>query len=109
MKTIIYNAKAYIERETFAEAVLIEDGFISAAGSNEKILSYASSDAVQINAEGHLVLPGFNDSHLHLHDFGRNLHRIQAYDVTSISELIERGKEVVARLCPDYGDRKSVV
>ena len=37
MKTIIYNAKAYIERETFAEAVLIEDGFISAVGSNEKI------------------------------------------------------------------------
>ena len=103
MKTIIYNAKAYIERETFAGAILIEDGFISTVGSNEKILSYASSDAVQINAEGHLVLPGFNDSHLHLHDFGRNLHRIQAYDVTSISELIERGKEVVARLCPPRG------
>ena len=56
MKTIIYNAKTYIERETFAEAVLIEDGFISTVGSNEKILSYASSDAVQINADILLVL-----------------------------------------------------
>ena len=46
MKTIIYNAKAYIERETFAGAMLIEDGFISAVGSNEKILSYASSDDI---------------------------------------------------------------
>ena len=100
--TIIYNAKVYIEREHFAGAVLVRGGRIADVGTNDEILAKAKS-AEKIDAQGRLLLPGFNDSHLHLHDFGRNIHRIQAYGVTSIDELVKRGRELIDRIKPPKG------
>jgi len=97
--TIIHNAKVYLERERFAEAVLVRDDKIAATGTNKEILSCAPN-AEKIDAQGTLLLPGFNDSHLHLHDVGRNLHRIDAHGVTSIDELIKRGRELIDRMKP---------
>jgi len=100
--TVIHNAKVYLEREHFAEAVLVRDDRIAGVGVNKEILSSAP-EAEKIDARGALLLPGFNDSHLHLHDFGRNLHRITAHGVTSIEELIERGRELIGRMKPPKG------
>jgi predicted amidohydrolase YtcJ len=100
--TVIHNAKVYLEQGHFAEAVLVRDDKIAAVGANKEILQNAP-DAEKIDAQGKLLLPGFNDSHLHLHDFGRNLHRIDAHGVTSIDELIERGRELIDRMKPPKG------
>ena len=105
--TIIHNAKVYLERERcaegrFAEAVLVRDDKIAEVGTNKEILASAPN-AEKIDAQGALLLPGFNDSHLHLHDFGRNLHRIDAHGVTSIDELVERGRELIDRMKPPKG------
>ncbi|MDR0315267.1 MAG: amidohydrolase family protein, partial [Treponema sp.] len=94
--TVIHNAKVYLEEGRFAEAVLIHGDRISAVGTKEEILAKVAG-AEKIDAGGKLLLPGFNDSHLHLHDFGRNIHRIQAYDVKSIDELVARGRELIDR------------
>jgi predicted amidohydrolase YtcJ len=99
---VIHNAKVYLDPEQFAEAVLVRDDKIAATGTNKEILSSAP-EAEKIDAQGALLLPGFNDSHLHLHDFGRNLHRIQAHGVTSIDELVERGRELIDRMKPPKG------
>jgi predicted amidohydrolase YtcJ len=99
---IVHNAKVYVDREHFAEAVLIKGDKIAAVGTNAEILT-KEPGAEKIDAKGCLLLPGFNDSHLHLHDYGRNIHRIQAYEVTSIDELVERGKELIDRLKPPKG------
>ena len=101
--TVIHNAKVYLERERFAEAVLVQGDKITAVGTDTEILALAagseSADSIEkFDAEGRLLLPGFNDSHLHLHDYGSNIHRIQAYDVTSIDELVKRGKELIDRI-----------
>jgi len=101
-ETIIHHAKVYLSRDTFCEAVLIRGDTIAATGSNVEILAMAK-EAEKIDAKGQLVLPGFNDSHLHLHDFGRNIHRIQAYGVASIDELVARGKELIANMKPPAG------
>jgi predicted amidohydrolase YtcJ len=101
-RLVIHNAKVYLERGSFAQAVLIHDDKIAAAGTNEEIISKAP-DAEKINVHGGLLLPGFNDSHLHLYSFGRNRHRIQANGVTSIDELIERGRDLIDRLKPPKG------
>jgi predicted amidohydrolase YtcJ len=95
--TVIHNAKVYLERERFAEAVLVRDDKIAGVGSNKEILASAP-DAEKIDARGALLLPGFNDSHLHLYAFGRNLHRVQARGVASIDELVERGREFIERM-----------
>ena len=39
MKIALYNAKVYVERERFVEAVLVEDRKIKAIGTNEEILA----------------------------------------------------------------------
>jgi predicted amidohydrolase YtcJ len=95
--TVIHNAKAYLERGRFAEAVLVHGDKIAAVGTNTEILAKAPG-AEKIDAQGRLLLPGFNDSHLHLQIFGSNMHLVQAYGVTSIEELIERGRELIKRL-----------
>ena len=95
--TIIHNAKVYLERGRFAGAVLVRGDKIAAVGANAEILAMANG-AEKIDAGGRLLLPGFNDSHLHLQNFGSNMNLIQAYGVTSIDELVERGKELIARL-----------
>ena len=100
---VIHNAKVYLERERFAEAVLVRGGRISAVGSNKEILPMASLETEKIDAQGKLLLPGFNDSHLHLHHFGRDLHRIQARGVTCIDELVQRGREFIDRIKPAPG------
>jgi len=99
---VIHNAKVYLERESFAQAVLIHDDRIAATGTNEEINSKAPG-AEKIDASGSLLLPGFNDSHMHLYSFGRNKYRIKANGVTSIDELVERGRDLIARIKPHEG------
>jgi len=99
---VIHNAKVYLERGSFAQAVLIHDDRIAATGTNEEIISKAH-DAEKIDASGGLLLPGFNDSHMHLYSFGRNKYRIKANGVTSIDELVERGRDLIAGIKPPEG------
>jgi len=95
--TVIHNAKVYLERGRFAEAVLVRGDKIAAVGANAEILS-KSPGAEKIDAGGRLLLPGFNDSHLHLQIFGSNMNLVQAYGVTSIDELVERGRALIERI-----------
>jgi predicted amidohydrolase YtcJ len=102
-KKIVYNAKAYLKRGIFAQAVLIEGDRIFAAGSNEDIREAASGGTEKIDAQGGLLLPGFYDSHLHLHGIGRRVRMIDASKVSSIEALIELGRELIGRLKPPQG------
>jgi len=102
MRLVIHNAKVYLERGCFAQAVLIHDDKIAAIGTNEEIFSKARG-AEKIDAGGGLLLPGFNDSHMHLYAFGRNKNRIQANGVTSVEELIVRGRDLIDRIKPPKG------
>ncbi len=101
-RLVIHDAKVYLGRESFAQAVLIHDDRIAATGTNEEIISKAQG-AEKIDASGGLLLPGFNDSHMHLYSFGRNKYRIRANGVTSIDELVERGRDLIARIKPPEG------
>ncbi len=51
MKIALYNAKVYVERERFVEAVLVEDRKIKAIGTNEEILATTDIDE-KIDCEG---------------------------------------------------------
>lgn len=69
-KTVLYNGKIYVERGRYAEALLQEDGFIRMVGSDEEVLASAAG-AEKIDCRGKTVVPGFNDSHMHLFYMGR--------------------------------------
>ena len=98
MDKVIFNAKVYIGRENFAQAVLVRGEHIALTGTNEEVLSQAVAGAERVDAGGRLLLPGFHDCHMHLMYFGRTAGEIPAANVTSIGELVERGRGTIARL-----------
>ena len=53
---VIYNAKVYLERDSFAQAILIEGDRIRAVGSNEGILAAAPTDAERFDAAGRTIV-----------------------------------------------------
>ena len=53
-----------------AEAVAVKDGRILATGSTAEIRALASRATNMIDAGGRMVLPGFQDTHIHLQDSG---------------------------------------
>src|SRR6185436_3996799 len=66
---IVHHAKIITVDPAFrtAEALAIRDGRIVAIGPDEEIFKWVESGKTQvIDAEGHPVLPGLYDSHVHL-------------------------------------------
>ncbi len=53
-----------------ASAVAIRHGKILAVGSNEDMREHIDKATRAVDAGGRLVLPGFQDTHLHLQDSG---------------------------------------
>ncbi len=94
-KTVLYNGKVYVEKGDFREAVLVEDGIIAMVGSNEEVLD-AAGDAKKIDCEGRTVIPGINDSHMHILMVGEMLSEAQIGDSKSIDDMIERCKKFAA-------------
>ena len=89
------NGKIYVERGVFAQAVLMENGRVTAVGSNEDIAALAG-DARVIDCGGRTVIPGLNDSHLHLIQIGTRLSRAEIAGSSSIDDMIQRVKAFMA-------------
>lgn len=97
MYTLIYNAKAYLRRDKFAQAVLVKDDRISAVGSNDDIKELAPQGTRRVDAGGGLLLPGFYDCHLHLSSFGSGTGKINLHNADSMEDLIERCRKELPR------------
>lgn len=95
MRTIIYNGNIYIENGTHVSAICIEKDVVVAIGTDEEILTMATEDTQKIDAKGNAVIPGFNDSHLHLYSLGVSLKSVPLYGSDSIAEVINRGKTFI--------------
>ncbi|MCI6011648.1 MAG: amidohydrolase [Firmicutes bacterium] len=93
MKKVFFNAKVYVEKGVYAQAVLAEDGIIRAVGTDAEVLAAADADGLpyeKVDCGGRTMLPGLNDSHMHLLMFGRSLYKVKTDDVKSIDELVQR-------------------
>ncbi|MDR7223377.1 amidohydrolase [Aminobacter aminovorans] len=72
---VLTNAKVHTvnAQAPSAEAVAIDDnGVILAVGSEEQALAAAGKDADVVDLEGMMLLPGFQDAHMHLIEAGVN-------------------------------------
>ncbi len=97
---IITNGKiATMTKEgAFAQALAIKDGKIEAVGSNASILKLKSANTQLIDAGGKTVIPGLNDSHLHIIREGLNYNAELRWDgVTSLKKALQMLKEQAAR------------
>jgi Predicted metal-dependent hydrolase with the TIM-barrel fold len=73
-----------------AEAFAVSGNKISAVGTNAQIRALAGSDTKTIDARGRLVLPGFNDSHVHFAGIGNEFFSIDLRDAASPAEMLEK-------------------
>jgi hypothetical protein len=89
---IISNAKIWTgdKARPMAEAVAILGDRIVAVGSNAEADAWRGSNTKSIDAHGRLLLPGFNDAHVHFADGGRQLDAVQLTDATSSQEFVRR-------------------
>ena len=53
-----------------AEAMAVRDGRVAAVGWGDDILKLKGRVTQVIDLDGHFVMPGFNDAHLHLGNAG---------------------------------------
>jgi predicted amidohydrolase YtcJ len=83
----------------FMQAVAIKDGIILAVGSSKKILAgFKNSSTQVINAAGKTVVPGLNDSHIHIIREGLHYNAELRWDgVKTLKRAMEMLKEQAAR------------
>lgn len=97
MRTHLFNAVIYLNRGQFVQALSIEDGRIVAVGTTADILADAAAEDKCLDLGGRTVLPGFNDSHLHLFGTAQAARSVDLYGVTSIAELQARSRDFLAK------------
>ena len=97
MRALFFNANIYplFKRQSKATAMVVEDGVIKARGRPAEFTGINE----QIDRDGNTVIPGFNDSHLHLLSIGEAMENLDQTGSdspdhlrTSLQDLIEGQK-----------------
>jgi predicted amidohydrolase YtcJ len=73
-----------------AEAVAVHGGRIIAVGASELVARFKGPTTKVIDARGALVLPGFNDAHVHFLSGGFQLSSVDLRDAPTPQEFAER-------------------
>jgi len=89
---VLFNGKVWTvnERQPRAEAVAVVGSRIVAVGANDEIRKWIGGGTQVLDVGGKLVLPGFNDSHVHFLNGGQSLATVQLRDARSQSEFQAR-------------------
>src|SRR5437764_7762039 len=97
---IVTNAAVYTvdKQQPKAEAVAVIGDRIVAVGSRADIDLWRGPKTQVIDAGGKLLLPGFDDAHVHFVDGGVSLDAVQLNDATSEQEFARRIGEQAKKL-----------
>jgi predicted amidohydrolase YtcJ len=98
---IVYNGKIATMQKAgeFVQAIATKDGIILATGNSDHILNtYKTTTTKVIDAKGKTVIPGLNDSHIHVIREGLNYNSELRWDgVKTLKRAMEMLKEQAAR------------
>lgn len=95
--TVFYNA-TFITLDPdkpVAEAMAIAGDRILMVGTYEDVIALASTGTTVIDLKGQVVVPGFNDSHMHLINLGQGMDGVDLTKTRSSLDIIRFGKEYV--------------
>jgi predicted amidohydrolase YtcJ len=89
---IVTKAKVWTgdDAHPSAQAVAVIGDWIVAVGSDAEIALWRGPNTKLIDAGGKLLLPGFNDAHVHFVAGGLQLDSVQLNDVTNTNEFVRR-------------------
>ncbi len=97
---VVKNSKIAIMDESFRfeEAIAIKDGVVLASGKLEEINPFIDTKTQVIDAKGRTLIPGLNDSHLHLTRGGRFFNAELRWDgVKTLTRALKMLKEQAER------------
>src|SRR5258708_6454567 len=97
---IILNASVHTMNaaQPTAQALAINGNRIVAVGANNEIQRLAGESTRVIDARGQLVLPGFNDAHVHFMSGGFQLAGVDLRHANALQEFAERLRDFAAKL-----------
>lgn len=84
------NGKIWTENDARpqAQAMAVSGDKILAVGTNDEIKALAAADTAIVDLQGRLVVPGFQDSHLHFP--GRSVNEIDLHGVETLKDFQQR-------------------
>lgn len=81
-----------MDRESkVVDSILVKDGKVLQVGE-EKDLIKLLGDGEVIDLEGRVVVPAFNDSHVHFVNYGYNKKKIPLYSCRSVEDVVKAGE-----------------
>ena len=88
----VVNARIWTgnAQRPWAEAIAARGDRIAAVGSSAEIRKMTSASTRVIDAHGQMLVPGFNDSHVHIISAGRGLSSVKLRDASTPAEFISR-------------------
>ena len=92
------NIRTMDRNRPSAEALAVYQNRIVALGSSSEIRKLADSHTRVIDAKGQLVLPGFNDAHVHFMSGGFQLASVDLRDANTPQEFAERIRAFATKL-----------
>lgn len=99
---VLLNGKIWTvnEAQRQAQAVACRENRIAAVGSNEEIRKWVGPATRVLDLGGKLVLPGFNDAHVHFFSGGESLTSVQLRNAKSEAEFRDRIAAFTAKQPP---------
>ncbi len=97
---VVADARVRLSGGRWATGVAVTGDRISALGDAADVVALAGPGTRVVRAPGRLVLPGFQDSHVHAPFAGRNLRRVWLNDVLGRDAYLD----VIARYADEHPD-----
>lgn len=92
------NIRTMDAKRTVARSIAVLNGKIVAIGSDADTRSLIGAKTRVIDAKGKLVLPGFNDAHVHFMETGSQLSSVDLRTSKTADEFVQRIKAFAAKL-----------
>ncbi|MBX7172497.1 MAG: amidohydrolase [Pyrinomonadaceae bacterium] len=92
------NVRTMDKTKPNAESIAVIGNKIVAIGSNAETKSLIGKNTKVIDAQGKLVLPGFNDAHVHFLDGGAGLASVDLRDAKTPQEFVQRIADFAKKL-----------
>ena len=82
---------------TWAEAVAVKDGRILWTGGNEESVNWAGDETRIVDLGGGMLLPGFQDSHVHPVHSGVTYRQCALFDIVGVDALLREVEACIGR------------
>ncbi len=92
------NIRTMDAKRTVTQSIAVLNGKIIAIGSDADTKPLIGSKTQVIDARGKLVLPGFNDAHVHFMETGAQLSSVDLRSAKTPEEFVQRIKDFAAKL-----------